>query len=58
MNKSKYNQLKSIIQKTVDKSIIRRCIMFNPVFDQVDEIIKRYNILCKKNLIDFHLVAY
>ena len=40
-NKSKYNHLKSINHKTLDNSIMRRFIIANPIFDQVDEIMKR-----------------
>ena len=49
MNKPKYNHLKSITQKTLDESIMRRYIVLNAIFDQIDEILKRYiNTYIKK----------
>ena len=40
MNKSKLNHLKSITHKTLDKSILRRCIIINPIFDQIDGMMR------------------
>ena len=49
MNKSKNNRLNSITHKTLDESNIRRYIIRNPIFDQIDELMKRYiNIHNKK----------
>ena len=42
MNKSKYNQYKTILQKTPVNSTIRRNIIPNPVFDRINEIMKRF----------------
>ena len=49
INKSKYSHSKSITHKTLDESIIRRYIILDHIFDQIDEIMKRYiNIFNKK----------
>ena len=44
MNKSKYDHLISISHIILDESNIRIYIIFNPVFEQMDEIMKRHNI--------------
>ena len=41
MNKSEINHLKSTGHKILDDSIIRRYIFLNPIFHQIDEIMKR-----------------
>ena len=41
MNKSKFKHIKSITQKTLDNSVVRRYLTLNPYFDQFDEILKR-----------------
>ena len=41
MKKSKYNCLKSITQKLLDESIIRRYIFLNPILEQIDKIMER-----------------
>ena len=49
MNKSKYNHLKSTTHKTLDESIIREYIIPYPIFEEIDEIMKRYiNIYNRK----------
>ena len=47
-NKAKYNHSKSITHKTLDESVLRRYIVPNPIFDQIDEIMKRYIIIYNK----------
>ena len=42
MNKSKYNHLKSVNHKTLDELNISRYIIFNPIINEIDEIMKRY----------------
>ena len=42
MNKSKYKHFKSINHKTLVQSIIRKYIIFKPIFDEIDEIMRRY----------------
>ena len=56
LNNSKYNHLKSISHKTLDESIIRRYIILNPVFDQIDEIMKR-NISIHNKKYENHSVS-
>ena len=48
MNESKLSHLKSKTHKTLDESIIRRYFILNLVFDQMDEIMKRYTNIYKK----------
>ena len=48
MNKSKYNILKSIAQRKLEESFIRRCINPNPIFEQIYELMKRYNNIFNK----------
>ena len=50
MNKPKNNPLKSIGHRILDYFIIRRYFNPNPIFDQIDEIMKRYcNIYNEKH---------
>ena len=42
MSKSKYKHFKSITQKTLDESNMRRYIIPHPVFDQIDELLKKF----------------
>ena len=42
MSKSKFNHIKSITHKTFNKSIKRGYFIPYPIFDQTDEIKKRY----------------
>ena len=42
MNKSKCIHLKSIGLKKLDESVIRKYIIPNPIFNQIDKIMKRY----------------
>ena len=48
MNKSKYNHLKSLGHKILDDTLIRRYIIPNPIFDRIDEIMKRYITIFNK----------
>ena len=41
-SKSKYNHFKSITQKTLDKSIIKKYIILISNFDQVDELMRKF----------------
>ena len=43
VHKSKYNHLKTITQKPLNESIVRRYIISNPNNDKIAEIRKRYN---------------
>ena len=59
MNKSKYNHLKSVVQIILHESITRRYIVLNPIFDQIDEILKSFfNIYIMKNLKNNRLVVH
>ena len=42
MNKSNYKHSKSITHETLNMSLLRRYIILNPIFDEIDEIMKRY----------------
>ena len=44
LNQSKNKHFKTITHKSLDNSIIRRYIILNPTFDQVDPTIKNYFI--------------
>ena len=46
-NKSKHNHLKSITHETLDEYTIRGYNNFIPIFDQFDEILRRYNNISK-----------
>ena len=48
MNKSKYNHLKATTHNTLDEPIIRRFIIPYPIFEQIDEIMKRYIKICNR----------
>ena len=47
-NKSKYNHLKSVSHNVLDEPFIRKYIFVNHIFDQIDEIMKRYNNIFNK----------
>ena len=47
---SKYNHLKSVTQKMLSESSMRRCIIQNPIPKDIDEIMRKYiNVDIKKN---------
>ena len=48
MNYSKTRHLETKTQNKIDNSFIRRYIILNPVFNQIDEIMKRYFNIYKK----------
>ena len=48
MNKSTFYHLKSKGQKILDESIIRRYIVPNPKFEQIDKIMKRHIVFYHK----------
>ena len=43
MKKSKYNHFKSVTNKMLSESIMRRYIIQNPSINDIDEIMKKYN---------------
>ena len=47
-DKSKFNHLKSVGHKILDKSFIKRCNIENPNTHDIDEIMKRYINIYKK----------
>ena len=49
MNESKCNHLKSKTHKTFDEAIIRKFVILNPIFDQIDEIMKSYINIYNEN---------
>ena len=58
INKSKYNLLKSVTNTKINESIMRRYIILNPIFDQIDERMKRYINIYNKKVKHIRLVAY
>ena len=57
MNKSKDNHLKSIIHKLLEESTIGRYIVLNPIFEQIDEVLKRYNKIYNKKMRGTRLIV-
>ena len=58
MNISKYNHLKSITHKILDESILRGYFILIPIFDQTDELMKRYINIYDKKKKNIRFVVY
>ena len=58
INKSKNIHSKSINHKTLDYSNIRTYIFLTPNFDDVDEIMRKYNNIYNENMIYMGFIVY
>ena len=48
----------SITHKTLDQSIIRRNNILNPIFEEFDEIVRRYVNIYNKKMKNMSFVVY
>ena len=56
MNRSKYKHFRPLTSKTLDTSFIRVYIIPNPIFDEINEILRRYNNFYNKKINNMRFV--